>query len=229
VHAGFSFDNKDLSKALPIIRKIGLQVETEMFEATGNVNTQKGIIFLMGLSLFATGMLFSKQDRFEPESFQNLIKDICKDLVRKELVDAGHPAKSHGEEIFLKYGLSGARGEAESGFQTVIDQAWPLLAAATELDDTLLTRCLLAMASVNQDTNILYRKGIEVLAEFQRLCRIALDDFNSDNYQEVIAYCAQEKISPGGSADLLAVSIFIWSVNKAGIAGFNLKTGKNDL
>ena len=229
VLAGFSFDNQDFSTALPLIRKIGLQMEGAMYEATGNVNTQKGIIFLMGLSLFAFGMLYARQERFDPDSFQNLIKNICKDLVRKELVKTIHPAKSHGEEIFLKYGLSGARGEAESGFQTVFDQAWPLLASATELDDTLLTRCFLAMASVSQDTNILFRKGIVVLEEFQRHCKIAFEDFNDENYREVIEYCSKERISPGGSADLLAVSIFIWSVAHAESLNANHKKGKNDL
>jgi len=229
VLAGSSFDNEDCSKALPLIRKIGLQMETAMFEATGNVNTQKGIIFLLGLSLFTCGKLFGEQKAFDPERFRNIVRNICMDLVGKELGHPDRPVISHGEEIFLKHRFGGARGEAESGFQTVFEQTWPILAEAGELDDILLIRCLLAIASVNQDTNILYRKGIEVLAEFQRLCRTALNDFNEANYREVIAYCDKERISPGGSADLLAVSIFIWSVYKAGIIGVNLQTGKNDL
>ena len=226
VLAGCNFDNKDFTRALPLIRKIGLQMETAMYEATGNVNTQKGIIFLIGLSLFTCGKIFSEQNFFALERFPSIVKDICLDLVVKELGNPKRLVISHGEEIFLKHGFGGARGEAESGFQTVFEQAWPILEETGELDDTHLIRCLLAIASVNQDTNILYRKGIEVLTEFQRRCKIALADFTEENYREVIAYCDKEKISPGGSADLLAVSIFIWSVNNAGRAGINLQKGK---
>jgi len=76
---GFDFQGNDLTQALPRLRNIGLQMEADMFEATGNVNTQKGIIFLMGLSLFACGKMFSKKDHFQAEEFRNIIKVICKD------------------------------------------------------------------------------------------------------------------------------------------------------
>jgi hypothetical protein len=40
-------------------------------------------------------------------------------------------------------------------------------------------------------------------------------NFTAKNYQAVIDVCKQENISPGGSADLLAVTIFVWSVIQA--------------
>ena len=62
------------------------------------------------------------------------------------------------------------------------------------------------------DTNILYRRNYEVLTQFQNLCKTALGNFTDQNYCAVIDYCKAENISPGGSADLLAVTIFVWSV-----------------
>ena len=59
VQAGFAFDENDMTKALPVIRNIGLRMEKSMFRSTNQVNTQKGIIFLMGLSLFSSGYLFA--------------------------------------------------------------------------------------------------------------------------------------------------------------------------
>jgi hypothetical protein len=50
------------------------------------------------------------------------------------------------------------------------------------------------------------------LGTFKDLCRITLDDFNPINYTALIDFCKHENISPGGSADLLAVTIFVWSV-----------------
>ncbi|MEI8114826.1 MAG: triphosphoribosyl-dephospho-CoA synthase, partial [Bacteroidia bacterium] len=72
-------------------------------------------------------------------------------------------------------------------------------------------------------TNILYRSNPEVLATFRNLCKMALDNFNDANYSLVIDYCKNENISPGGSADLLAVTIFVWSVMR--MQSFN-KTDK---
>src|SRR5690606_37886349 len=119
VHAGFNFQGSDLPEALPIVRNLGLRMEAAMYEATGNVNTQKGIIFLLGLSLFACGRLFSQNDRFDVERFRGIISDMCKGMVSKELTPSFQSKNTHGEEIFQMYGFSGARGEAESGFQTV--------------------------------------------------------------------------------------------------------------
>src|SRR5665647_2378397 len=163
VQEGLSFRDEDLTKALPLIRNIGLRMETAMFEATRNVNTQKGIIFLMGLSLFACGKLFSHCDQFAIEEFRNIIKAVCKDLVTKELTDESKSAKSHGEDIFLKYGSGGARGEAESGFAIVVDFGLPQLAGVAELKDEDAIKCFLSIAANNNDTNILYRSNPVVL------------------------------------------------------------------
>jgi len=215
VREGFSFHDGDLTKALPRLRKIGLQMESAMFEATGNVNTQKGVIFLIGLSLFACGKMFSKNDHFQAEEFRSIIQGICKDLVKKEMDNSTSSGKSHGEKIFLKYGFSGARGEAESGLATVFNFGLPQLFQSENPDDETLTKCFLAIAANNNDTNILFRSNPEVLSTFKSLSRAALEDFNPTNYSALIDVCKQENISPGGSADLLAVSIFVWSVIQA--------------
>jgi holo-ACP synthase/triphosphoribosyl-dephospho-CoA synthase len=212
VHAGFSFKESDLTKALPIVRNIGLRMESAMYESTENINTQKGIIFLMGLSLFACGKLFSENESFETDRFCCIVRGICKDLVKNELLKNTLSAKSHGEDIFLKHGFSGARGEAESGFRSVFEFGLPQLNGIQELNDEVMIKCFLAIASKNDDTNILYRRGPVILSAFQDLCKNALENFDESNYSAVIDFCQNENISPGGSADLFAVTIFVWSV-----------------
>ncbi len=223
VRAGFSFQEDDLTKALPLVRSIGLRMECSMFEATRNVNTQKGIIFLMGLSLFACGKISGENGQFTTEEFRAIVRSICKDLVKNELGSIRQSVKSHGEDVYRKFGFSGARGEAETGFRTVFKYGLPLLAEVTELSDELLIKCFLSISVNNMDTNILYRSNPEVLATFRNLCKMALDNFNDANYSLVIDYCKNENISPGGSADLLAVTIFVWSVMR--MQSFN-KTDK---
>jgi len=53
------------------------------------------------------------------------------------------------------------------------------------------------------------------LGIFQKFCSQALHNFNDENYSAVIEFCKNNNISPGGSADLLAVTIFVWSVIRA--------------
>jgi len=212
VNEGLSFSDIDLTKALPKIRNLGLRMESAMFRATKNINTQKGIIFLMALSLFACGKIFSQTDQFSVEEFRNIIRGICKDLVANEMTDTSKTVKSHGEDIFHQYGFGGARAEAESGFTTVFDFGLPHLAGVAKLNDEVMLQTFLAIAANNNDTNILYRSNAEVLSDFKHLCKNALADYNDQNYSAVIDFCKKEHISPGGSADLLAVTIFVHSV-----------------
>ena len=215
VLVGIAIDKSDLTLALPLIRKIGLKMESAMNDATGNINTQKGIIFLLGISLFACGTLFSRNIKFKIEDFREFVRSCCKDIVSNELNNQLFLEKSHGADIFRLYGISGARGEVESGFATVFDYGLPQLAEIDQINDEALMKCFIAIAANNQDTNILYRTNPEVLENFQKLCKSALEDFSAANYSSVIDFCKTNNISPGGSADLLAVTIFVWSVIRA--------------
>jgi triphosphoribosyl-dephospho-CoA synthetase len=189
-------------------------MERAMYEATNQVNTQKGVIFLMGLSLFACGILFEQGNQFNIESFRAIIRAICVDIVKHELIGFSGDRMSHGEVIFRKYGFCGARGEAETGFQTVFKHGLPALSGISNLNDESLIRSFLAIASVNDDTNIIYRSDPDRLVIFKQKCRVALENFNEQNYSALIEFCQINNISPGGSADLLAVTIFVWLVMK---------------
>jgi len=214
VKEGFAFQDENYNRALPIIRNIGLRMEKAMFQATGNINTHKGLIFLTGLALFSCGKLYSKFNQCDQEVFRSIVRDICRDIVKRELQESKPSNSTHGFKVFHFSGFSGARGEAEGGLQTVFEIGLPYLAKENQLNDTALTQCFLAIASKNMDTNILYRGGQDVLTTFQKLCKAALENFSDSNYLKVAEFCRNENISPGGSADLLALSIFFWSVMK---------------
>jgi holo-ACP synthase / triphosphoribosyl-dephospho-CoA synthase len=207
VRAGFAFAEADMTKALPVIRNIGLRMERAMFAGTNNVNTQKGIIFLMGLSLFSSGYLFAHENLFETEKFRSILKNICRDLTTRELENIHRPPETHGEEIYHALKISGARGEAENGFPLVFDYGLPELMKQDKLTDRTMLRALLAIAANNNDTNILYRSSTAVLHQFRKLSREALE---KDKMDPLMEFCIQQNISPGGSADLLAVSIYLY-------------------
>lgn len=86
------------------------------------MNTHRGAIFAFGLLSAAAGRLVSKGEPIEQHRLCDQVARFCRGMVMQELSSAGGERLSKGEAHFLRYGLSGARGEAESGFP---DGAYP--------------------------------------------------------------------------------------------------------
>ena len=83
------------------------------------------------------------------------VRILCRGLVAREL--AGRSAAvTAGERQFQQLGLTGARGEAESGFATV-RRVLPLW-NGRQLHDLLLR-----LMAVNPDSNLVSRGGIHGL------------------------------------------------------------------
>ncbi len=225
---GYTYSGDDLKQALPKLRLLGLEMETDMFAETHGVNTHKGAIFLLGFSIFVSAHLIAKES-FTNEAFISVIQNMNGDLVARELGKKLYIGKeTHGEECFRRFGKKGQgiRGEIQAGMPCVFEKALPVLHQHFDsekiLNDKLLnkglTHALLAIISQNDDSNILYRKGEEVLEELKGRASICMNKYNSDDfsdeYEALIEFCKLKKISPGGSADLLAVSYFMYGVKR---------------
>ncbi|MCP4150030.1 MAG: hypothetical protein GY757_19950, partial [bacterium] len=262
---GFEFDGP-AEEILPLIRISGIRMEEEMFRETGGVNTQKGIIFLMGISLFAAANTIRKKGFLDNGLFVETVRDINRNLTGNELAktiktesktatgqsfankeDYKEDSKegnkedsngkkggkkgtgrnlTHGEECFRKYGPvlgAGIRDEVEKGLPTVMNHGLPELKkrlnGRIELclekniaDAGLAT--LMAIMAVNNDSNILYRKGPQRLEQLKALSKDVLNaktrKERENYYSRLTGYCLKENISPGGSADLTAITFFIF-------------------
>jgi triphosphoribosyl-dephospho-CoA synthase len=106
------------SSQLVSLRPAGIACEQAMFTATAGVNTHKGGIFALGLLCSASGRLQGRGDRLTQSALCQEVSAICQGLVARELRSSQRRA-TVGEKLFAQYGLTGARGEAESGFATV--------------------------------------------------------------------------------------------------------------
>lgn len=224
---GYDWNGMCNAEILQQIRTLGLQMESAMKQSTGGVNTQKGIIFLMGFSVFAAAYVISVRSFFDTALFRQVIKLLNKDLVARELQNGWNQDASHGEKCFNKFGAEhagGIRREVELGLPTVFDSALPLMQSLfpegidtvnQDLAENKLTQILLKIMTVNSDTNILFRKDLAVLNKVQQWAQRALeqaDPIESDAYEQLKSYCLEQYVSPGGSADLLAISIFIYQI-----------------
>jgi len=197
---------------LPRLRPAGRDCEQAMFRATGGVNTHKGSIFSLGLLLAAAGRL--EEDGCSAESLCAEVARICSGLVEAELQPIQQP-RTAGEKLFQTHGLTGVRGEAASGFQTVREHGLPAYARILQCggrEAEALHEALLHLLAANHDTNLVHRGGLAGLAYVQACARslIAAGGVRSSQFQRRIQHLddvlIERNLSPGGSADLLAVT-----------------------
>jgi triphosphoribosyl-dephospho-CoA synthase len=120
--------------------------------------------------------------------------------------------------VQARYGTTGARGEAFSGFPHVIQVGLPALRAARNLGCTETNSRLSALLNIMvrlEDTCVLYRGGAEGLAVVQKGASAVLLAGGPGSLagDQTMLQLDRElfirNISPGGSADLLAATLFL--------------------
>jgi triphosphoribosyl-dephospho-CoA synthase len=192
-----------------VVASIGRDAEAAMLRATSGSNAHKGAIWVLGLLVCAASLSEGSDPEFVAEAAGYLAR----------LPDRARPqAVSHGDVVLERYGASGARGEAYGNFPHVVKIGLPALKAArksgrTERDSRLAA--LLAIMSHLDDTCVLYRGGPEA----QRIVHegaarvIKVGGPGSPMGNASLIALGQElvslRISPGGSADLLAATLFL--------------------
>lgn len=190
---GHTHADKPAAEQIRIIRPMGIACEQAMYAATCGVNTHKGGIFALGLLCFAAGRV----KHATAESLCNEVSHLCRGLVRELAARSGQATA--GERQFQQYGLTGARGEAESGFATV-------RAALAQWNGHALHDLLLRLMAMNQDSNLVSRGGMEGLRYVQGYARALLTrGWDRDALIQMDNALIERNLSPGGSADLLSV------------------------
>ncbi|WP_414449885.1 triphosphoribosyl-dephospho-CoA synthase MdcB [Burkholderia sp. 22PA0099] len=195
------------------LRRIGLRAEHAMLAATGGVNTHRGAIFGLGLLCAAAGW------RATAEPVPALTLGACVAAQwGDEILGGPRPSDSHGERAIRRYGVGGARGEAANGFPAVYAIGVPALRAARALRpghaEAARVQACFALIAALDDTNLLHRGGEAGLAFAQQAARdfLARGGVGADDWREQAAAVHRafvaRRLSPGGTADLLAMSLF---------------------
>lgn len=222
VQTGRQCASKTPSSLLAPLQSIGQEAERAMLQRTHGVNTHKGAVFSFGLLLGASGYLYGQKKRLTAEAVAQGASQICAGLCAAHF---RHTNEEHtptkGEVAYLQYGLTGARGEAEAGFPLVLHHALPLYRqrrrAGMSGNDALVDVLCLLMAK-NMDTNVLGRRDMQTLRSLQtRAARaLRLGGMGSALGREAIAKLdaelVEQWVSPGGSADLVAVTHFLYKL-----------------
>jgi len=152
--------------------------------------------------------------------------EMTGERMRAELSALEHrEAATFGEQIYKKRKIGGVRAEAASGFASVRESGLPRLRAALDaglsLNDAGLC-ALVALMGGTQDTNAIRRGGEAAAAalqekalDLQRQIEAALQAGTigaemkeiRSRMQQWDALLSAEGISPGGCADLLAMTL----------------------
>ena len=202
---------------------LGRAAEREMLRETDGINTHRGAIWSLGLLIAA--VCLDERTRGSDPVFrlrQASVEDICF-LAGKiaALPDRHAPGSiSHGEEARLRFGALGARGEAVAGFPHVRLHGLPALTAARAgglPEPAARVHTLLALMAALPDTCLLHRGGPRALAAAQDGARKVLDaGVATPAGRSALAALDRTLLclwaSPGGSADLLAATLFLDSL-----------------
>ena len=174
------------------LQQAGVRAEQAMFAATGGVNTHKGAIYSGALLLHAAGRLLSGEEE----------GNLC-ELAAQTAAAIPAPTGTHGAAVRAQCG--GIRTEAVSGYptaQAVLRQ----LRQSGPLDALLLSMSRL------DDSTLWHRGG----AEGAQLVRSRAADILAAPASEreartrrLDAELIERNLSPGGSADLLAMAFFL--------------------
>lgn len=218
VQEGFS--HKTYNEIFEGVRLIGIEAERDMFAKTKGINTHKGMLFLIGIACAATGKAIYEKKGFK--YIQDIIKKMTKGLVEKELLALKDNVElSHGEKLFFKYKTEGVRGEVERGIPTVFNFALDFYKQNCDLNvNDRLVHTLIGIMQICDDSTIIYRHNPRVLNEVKEkaIQIIKFGGMKTDIGRKGINSLCEEfiekNISPGGSADLLGLTIFLYLVEQ---------------
>ena len=199
------------------LRQLGLAAEQAMLAATGGVNTHKGAIFTMGILCAAAGM--------GGDIFANC-RQLCRDLVQRDLGQVTEStARTVGERLYARFGITGIRGQAEAGFPAVERVGLPVLRQGLQAGlsgNRAGCAALLHILCSLEDTNLIARSDVDTaravtarVADILAECTYPAPEI----LRQLDADFIKENLSPGGSADLLAATYFMYYLgNKNGTA-----------
>lgn len=199
------------------LRPEGLAAEPVMYLQTNGANTHKGAIFTMGLLCAAAGRLESR----DPATLLSEVKAMTAGLCEKDFSGlTAENAVTAGQKLYLRHGITGVRGQAEAGFPAVLETGLPVLeqglTQGRSINDAGCA-ALLHLLCATTDTNMVARSDLATAqAMTQRVADILAQTPypDEDTLRQLDREFIEKNLSPGGAADLLAATYFLYFLNQ---------------
>ncbi len=163
------------------LKSIGLRAEKAMYEATKGVNTHKGALFSLGITIVVAAHEMRLKGKVNVEDLQKGIMEIARLFPDTK--------GTHGSEVSAKHHVEGALAHARRGYPDLFDKWLPFLineelrmkneesaeAIASLPGDSKvspLLPTLLYIMSMLDDTNVYYRKGEQVAQQVKEEAKL---------------------------------------------------------
>lgn len=201
------------------LQTLGIAAEAEMLAATAAVNTHRGAIFNLGLLCAALGVLQAEGVALGAEAACAVVRRNWGAEILAGLSGANADAPlSHGLIVARRDGSGGARQQAATGFPAALEVGLPAyraVLAATGDTELAAMQALFALIAELDDTNLLWRGGRDGLDYGRRAAAhfLAGGGVLAADWRARAAAIDRDfvarRLSPGGSADLLDVTLFL--------------------
>ncbi len=194
---------QEVLPSVETLQSIGLEAEKDMLATTAGVNTHKGALFSLGIAVTAAAHQAFKHE-LSAQSLQDTIKEIAKQFPA--------PKGTHGAQVIKGHNIDGAVACASKGFPLLFGKWLPFYAKHAGNDQFALQKTLLLIMSELDDTNIYYRKGANEAAKVKQEAAELLAHCDESALQKMNCDYIKRNISPGGAADMLSLTVFIFSM-----------------
>ena len=217
--ATLGYDSTQLPAHNDIV-SIGLEAEKAMFKSTGGVNTYKGALFSMGLALTAATYIIG---RGKVATTTHGKEYVPGDLLSATIIQLanGFPDTSgtHGSRAkqLAQSGcsLKSALDNAREGYPQLFEEWLPFYETRIKGDDSYVKhKTLLRIMCDLDDTNIVYRTDYATMQQVKTQARHLLEDFSEAGIDDLNRDFVSRNISPGGSADMLALVVFLFGITR---------------
>ena len=173
------------------------QLMEKSIRALHGVNTHKGALFSMGLAIVAA----SQQSK--GEKLQESIKKLACQFPKTE--------GTHGQQAVERYSVKGALDNACEGYEQLFNDWLPFYQGIRQ-EQYACHKTLLRIMATLDDTNILHRTDAQTAQWVKQQAADALEHFSVERLQSMNRDFIERNISPGGSADMLSLTLFVYSI-----------------
>ena len=136
-----------------------------------------------------------------------------RDLIMQVSKGFAPTAGTHGNDAVNAHHVTGALDLAKDGYTQLFGQWLPAYRAyLAENAETACHRLLLLIMSQLDDTNVIHRVGYDEAQHVKQEALALLDDFSLQGLKAMNRDYIARNISPGGSADMMALTLFIHSI-----------------
>ena len=209
----------------------------DMFTTTKGVNTHKGALFSLGLAVVGGAYLMHRKGKVEANELQQFVMEMARQFPDSKGTHGSEVTEKYHIDGVLAIARKGYPDLFDKWLPFLIKEelrmkneelANSVGSLSNESSSFVLHATLLYIMSMLDDTNVYYRRGEEgarmVKEEAGRLlnqaCGMKNEESFSANYSQQTNSSLEkmnkrfiaENISPGGSADMLALTLLVNSL-----------------